>query len=178
VKAGETATFRVAQASASAVFTGSVTGVSPLGQGTGSALSYPVALRLDPASLGTLTLLPGMTAATRIITHARYHVIVIPNSAVSYAKEAAPPSGSGLLTRSQIDVAQQSAHNMAQAAVAAGFDVASDPLTPTYLVGYQKNHYVAIPVVLGLTDGDQWEVVAGLTEGQEVVNGQRNLLFG
>lgn len=178
VKAGETATFRVAQVSASDVFTGSVMGVSPLGQGTGSALSYPVALRLDPASLGKETLLPGMTAATRIITRARYRVLVIPNSAVSYARQEAPSSGSGLLTRSQIAAAQQSARSMAQAAVAAGFDVANDPLTPTYLVGYQQNHYVAIPVVLGLTDGDQWEVVSGLTRGQQVVSGQRNLLFG
>ncbi len=177
VHAGQTATFRVAQASASSVFTGAVTGVSPVGQGAGAALSYPVALRIDPASLGDVTLLPGMTAATRIITRARYHVIVIPNSAVSYARQAAPSSGAGLLTASQISAARKSAEDMKQAAIAAGFDAKSDPLTPAYLIGFQHNHYVAIPVVLGLTDGARWEVVSGLTEGQQVVNGQRSILL-
>ena len=177
VRVGQTATFRVAQASENGVFTGEVTGVAPVAQGAGDTLRYPVALRLDPASLGGVTLLPGMTAATRIIARARYHVIVIPKSAVDYARQAAPTSGEGLLTRSQIAAAQQRAHAMAQGIVASGFDVASDPLTPTYLIGFQNNRYVAIPVVLGLTDGQQWEAVSGLATGQQVVDGQRGI-FG
>ncbi|HEY7849793.1 MAG TPA: HlyD family efflux transporter periplasmic adaptor subunit [Ktedonobacterales bacterium] len=178
IKAGQSATFRVKQASASAIFTGVVTGVSPLGQGVGSALSYPVSLRLDPASLGHTTLLPGMTADISIITHARYHVVVISNRAVRYAEQAAPTSGKGLLTAPQISAALTSAQALKQEAIAHGFDAQSDPLTPTYLIGFAQDHYVAIPVVLGLTDGQQWEVVAGLHDGQQVVNGQRSILFG
>lgn len=177
VRAGQSATFRVTQASASGIFTGVVTGVAPAPQGAGDTLRYPVSLRIDPASLGGVTLLPGMTATTRIITRARYHVIVIPNSAVDYARQAAPANGEGLLTRSQIADAQTRAHALAQSVVASGFDVASDPITPTYLIGFQNNRYVAIPVVLGLTDGQQWEVVAGLATGQQVVDGQRGI-FG
>jgi len=178
VHAGESATFRVAQASANDVFTGAVVGVSPLGQGTGDELSYPVTLRIDAASLGDAKPLPGMTAATRIITRARYHVVVIPNSAVSYAREAAPSSGKGLLTNSQISAARAEAHSLAEGLVASGFDVASDPLTLAYLVGFKDNHYFAIPVALGLSDGKQWEVVAGLSAGQQVVDGQESLFFG
>ncbi len=177
VSVGQAATFRVKQASASAIFTGVVTGVSPQGQGAGAALSYPVALRLDPSSLGHSTLLPGMTADTRIITRARYHVIVIANSAVSYARQAAPPAGKGLLSASQISAALKRARTLEQQAIAAGFDAKSDPLTPAYLIGFQHNRYVAIPVVLGLSDGQQTEVVAGLKAGQQVVNGQRSI-FG
>jgi HlyD family secretion protein len=177
VSVGQAATFRVKQASASAIFTGVVTGVSPQGQGAGVALSYPVALRLDPSSLGQSTLLPGMTADTRIITRARYHVIVIANSAISYARQAAPPSGKGLLSASQISAALTRARALEQQAIAAGFDAKSDPLTPAYLIGFQNNRYVAIPVVLGLSDSQQTEVVAGLKAGQQVVNGQRSI-FG
>lgn len=176
VSVGQVATFHVKQASASAIFTGVVTGVSPQGQGVGEALSYPVTLRLDPASLGHTTLLPGMTADMRIITHARYHVIVIANSAVSYARQAAPPSGQGLLSASQISAALKRARTLEQQAIAAGFDAKNDPLTPAYLIGYQNNRYAAIPVVLGLSDGQQTEVVAGLKAGQQVVNAQRGLL--
>ncbi|HEX8997540.1 MAG TPA: biotin/lipoyl-binding protein [Ktedonobacterales bacterium] len=178
IRAGDAATFRVAQASKTGLFTGMVAGVSPQGQGSGDTLSYPVSLRLDPASLGGVTLLPGMTAETTIITHARYHVIVIANSAVDYAREEAPASGEGLLTRSQINAALASARAMRAHLIASDFDIASDPLTPAYLVGFQRNQYVAVPVVLGLTDGHQWEVAAGLSAGQQVVDRQRSLIFG
>ena len=178
VHTGDVATFRVTQASQNVVFKGTVTGVSPLGSGTGAALSYPVTLRLDPSSLKGVSLLPGMSAATRIITQARYHVIVVPASAVTYARSAAPTSGKGLLTRNQVTAALAQAKTLEQQAVASGFPVADDPLTPGYLLGFQKGHYVAIPVVLGLTDGQQWEIVAGVTKGDQVVAGQRSLIFG
>lgn len=178
IHVGEAATFRVTQASKTDIFTGDVTGVSPQGQGSGDTLSYPVMLQLDPASLGGVALLPGMTAEIRIITRARYYVIVIANSAVDYVRQAAPPTGEGLLSRSQISAALKTARAMRASVIASGFDIAHDPLTATYLIGFQRNRYIAVPVVLGLTDGSQTEVVAGLTTGQRVVNGQRSLLFG
>jgi multidrug efflux pump subunit AcrA (membrane-fusion protein) len=177
IHTGQAATFRVAQASSTEIFTGTVEGISPQGHGSGASLSYPVTLALDPGSLSQVTLLPGMTADTRIITSARYHVIVIPASAVNYARTAAPSNGSGVLTAKQISAAHAQANALAEAAVAAGFDTTNDPLTPTYLVGFQKGKYVAIPVVLGLSDGQHWEVVAGLKAGQQVVDGQRGI-FG
>lgn len=178
IHVGESATFQVSQASSSAIFTGAVTGVSPVGQGAGAALSYPVALRLDPASIGHTTLRPGMSAEARIITRARYAVLIIAQSAVRYARTAAPPDGSGVLTKSQVSAALRSAQALEKSVVASGFDASDDPLTATYLVGYQRGHYLAIPVVLGLNDGQNAEVVAGLTNGQQVVDGQRSLLFG
>lgn len=177
VHAGQEATFRVAQASSSAVFTGAVTGVSPQGHGSGASLSYPVYFALDPASLGGTTLLPGMTANTRIVLQARYHVLVIANSAITYAHDNAPADGSGVLTAEQISTARAQADTLAQNVVSSGFNVKADPITPTYLVGFQQGKYVAIPVVLALSDGQQTEVVAGLKAGQQVVNGQRGI-FG
>ena len=177
VHVGQAATFRVAQASSSTVFTGAVTGVSPQGHGSGASLSYPVYFKVDPASLGDTTLLPGMTADTRIITHARYHVLVIANSAISYARDNAPANGSGVLTAKQISAARAQANALAENVVTSGFDVKDDPITPSYLVGFQKGAYVAIPVVLGLSDSQQTEVVAGLKSGEQVVSGQRGI-FG
>lgn len=178
IHVGQFATFQVKQASSSAIFTGAVTGVSPLGQGAGAALSYPVALRLDPASLGHTTLLQGMAAETRIITHARYDVLIIAQSAVRYARTAAPADGSGVLSASQVSAALKSAQALEKSVIDSGFDASKDPLTATYLVSFQRGHYVAIPVVLGLSDGQNTEVVAGLQKGQQVVDGRRSLLFG
>ncbi|HEU5345142.1 MAG TPA: HlyD family efflux transporter periplasmic adaptor subunit [Ktedonobacterales bacterium] len=178
IQAGEAATFQAPQASSSATFKGTVTGVELLPHGEGATLSYPVALKIDPASLGHVTPLPGMNAQVRIITHARYNVLVIAQSAVQYAHSAAPPDGSGVLSKSQIHAALTSAQALEQSTLATGFDARADPLTATYLVGFARGHYVAIPVVLGLSDGRQTEVVAGLDSGQQVVSGQRSLLFG
>lgn len=177
VRIGQAATFRVGQASPSATFTGAVTGVSPNGQGTGVALSYPITLRIDPTSVGNATLRAGMTATIRIITRARYHVIVIANGAAAYARDDAPSDGSGVLTRAQITGALASAHTMEASLIASGFDVASDPLTASYLVGFAHGQYVAIPVVLGLSDGSQTEVVEGLATGRGVVTEQRRLVL-
>lgn len=177
MRLGQTATLRVAQAAPSASFTGVVTGISPNGQGTGAALSYPVTLRIDPASVGKVTLRAGMTADIRIITRARYHAIVISNDALAYARDNAPRDGSGVLTSKQIADALASANAMEATEVASGFDVASDPLTASYLVRFAHGKYVAIPVVLGLSDGSQTEVVDGLVTGQLVITEQRRLLL-
>jgi hypothetical protein len=177
MRIGQAANFRVEQASTSTIFTGVVTGISPNSQGTGAALSYPVILRIDPASVGNVKLRAGMIATISIITRARYHAIVIANGALTYARDEAPPDGSGTLTSAQIDNALASAHTMETSLIASGFDDVSDPLTASYLVGFANEKYVAIPVVLGLSDGSQTEVVEGLASGQSVVTEQPRLLI-
>lgn len=173
VQVGDMATLQAPQATQRA-FSASVTGVSPIGQGSGATLSYPVYLTVMPNSLRGTTLLQGMSATVRIITAARYHVIVVPRAAVVYARESAPASGAGALTKQQVATALATARGMAQQVAESGFDTARDPITPYYLVGFTHGQYIPIPVVLGLTDGRTQEVVAGLMVKDQVVTGQRS----
>jgi multidrug resistance efflux pump len=174
VENGEPATVRVTQAAGEPAVSGKVAGVTLAPQGSGAQLAYPVSILIDPASLKGAHLLPGMSASVTITTRARINVVTLPVGAIAYAREAAPPSGKGLLTAAQISDAMQTAKALEQQAIAAGLDVAHDPPTPSYLIGFTNGRYVAIPVVLGLSDGQRQEIIAGLSAGQKVVSGQRN----
>ena len=79
-----------------------------------------------------------------------------------------------MLTEAQIRDALQAASTLETEAISGGLDIAHDPPTATYLIGYAGGKYVAIPVVLGLSDGHHQEIIAGLSVGQQVVSGQRN----
>ena len=177
IEPGESATLRVTQAAGATSLRGNVVGDTLQAQGSGDNLAYPVTISIDPTSLKSGALLPGMSASATITTRARRDVVTVPASASAFARQAAPPSGKGLLTAAQIKDALQAANTLEAQAIGAGLDVAHDPPTPTYLIGFAGGKYVAIPVVLGLSDGHQQEIIAGLTDGQQVVTGQPNLPF-
>lgn len=174
IEPGEDAIAHVPQAAGSPVVSGTVMGVALQPQGSGDQLAYPVTIRVDPASLKGARLLPGMSASATITTRVRVAVVTLPVEAVAYARQAAPPSGAGLLTAAQIEEALAAAKTLEEQAIASGLDVAHDPPTPAYLIGFENGKYTAIPVVLGLSDGKRQEIIAGLSAGQQVVSGQRN----
>lgn len=178
IEPGESVTLGVAQATGATTMRGIVTGVALLPSGSGDHLAYPIAIRIDPASVRAgARLLPGMSASITITTRVRMGVVTAPASAIAYARQAAPASGAGLLTAGQIKAALAQAQTLEAQAVAAGLDVAHDAPAPGYLIGLANGAYVAIPVVLGLTDGSRQEIIAGLAVGEKVVSGQRNPLF-
>ncbi|HEU0026353.1 MAG TPA: hypothetical protein VFQ25_04495, partial [Ktedonobacterales bacterium] len=136
--------------------------------------AYPVSISIDPVSLKGASLLPGMSASVTITTRARMDVATLPVGAIAYARQAAPSAGKGLLTAAQVKAALQAAKNLEAQAIASGWDVAHDPPKSAYLIGFTNGQYVAIPVVLGLSDGHRQEVIAGLSAGQKIVSDQRN----
>ena len=174
VEVGELATVRVAQVPGSSKMVGAVTGVALLPQGSGDHLAYPVTISIDPASLKGASLLPGMSASAVITTRARADVVTLPVGSIAYARQAAPPSGKGLLTKAQVRAALQAANILRAQVIASGWDIAHDPPVPAYLLSFTNGKYIAIPVVLGLSDGRHQEIIAGLSAGQKVVSGQRN----
>ncbi len=155
-------------------FNGAVTGVNPTGSVSGGSVNYPVLIDVDSQSFAAngIHLLPGMQCQVTIITQQRLNVPIVPVTAARFAQQSAPQSGTGLLSRKQIVAALTQAQQLQLNLVAAGVDLSQDHPTLTYLVGYQKGAYVAIPVVLGLSDGKNYEVLAGLSVGDSYVVGQ------
>lgn len=178
VDPGEMATLAVKQASGATALRGQVYGYTLIPQGTGDGATFPVTIAIDPASLKGARLLPGMDASATITTRQRANVVTVPERAVVYTRQAAPPSGKGLLKASQIKDALQAASDLESLVVATGLDTAHDQPLATYLVGLDHGKFVAIPVVLGLSDGHSREVITGLQAGQQVVTGEFNPFAG
>ncbi|HLY29764.1 MAG TPA: efflux RND transporter periplasmic adaptor subunit, partial [Ktedonobacterales bacterium] len=158
----------------SRVFQGTVSGVNPEGVSSGGAVNYPVLIDVDSQGFDAngIHLLPGMHCQVTIITQQRTNVLVVPVAALRFAQRSAPQSGKGLLPRKQIISALSQAQQLELNLVASGVDLSQEHPIVTYLVGYQKGKYVALPVVLGLTNGQVYEVLAGLKLGEVVVTGQ------
>jgi HlyD family secretion protein len=174
VEVGELATVSVTQVPGSPRLVGTVVAVTLQPHGAGAQLAYPVSVSIDPESLKGARLLPGMSATITITTRARVDVVTLPVGAIAYARQAAPASGKGLLTAAQIKAALQAAKALRAQVIDSGWDVAHDPPKVAYLIGFTHGKYVAIPVVLGLSDGHHQEIIVGLSAGQKVVSGQRN----
>lgn len=157
------------------VFQGTVSGINPVGINSGGVVNYPVLINVDSQGFDAngIHLLPGMQCKVTIITQQRTNVLVVPVAAVRFAQQAAPQNGHGLLSRKDILAALTQAQQLELNLIASGVDLSQDSPTLTYLVGYQKGKYVAIAVVLGLSDGKNYEVLAGLNLGQIIVTGQR-----
>jgi HlyD family secretion protein len=85
VQAGQKATFTVT-AFPGRTFTGAVTTIVPAGTTTSNVVTYAVLVGVDPTDV---QLLPGMTANVTIITEQDDNAVLVPNSAIAYAKTQA-----------------------------------------------------------------------------------------
>jgi len=88
VKVGDVAQFTVS-AYGNRVFTGVVSAISPSGQTVSNVVTFPVYVNVDTNDLQGATLLPGMTANVTIEVGRRTHVLLIPVSAVDFARSSA-----------------------------------------------------------------------------------------
>jgi multidrug efflux pump subunit AcrA (membrane-fusion protein) len=162
------------------VFSGSVTGVSPFGQATHDTVLYPMTVDVDGQSVSSGTakttgqaLLPGMSAKMTVLTAQRFAVKLIPNSAVAYAHYAADSRHSTLISKAAATKALAEARQMLTQLQNSGTDYSQDNPTPAYVLVLVKGRWTAQPVVLGLTDGRHYEVLAGLNLGQKVATGEQ-----
>jgi hypothetical protein len=151
-------------------FQGTLQSISPLAQAQGDAVRYPVVIAVDQHSLRGAHLFPGMTATTAIILKQRFGVLLVPVGAVRYAQQAAAAAahGSGPLTPTRVRDALTLANQMLQQ-LDANSDPSADDPTAGLLLEQTGGEWVVKPVVLGLTDGRSYEVLAGLRAGERVV---------
>lgn len=162
-------------------FSGSVSGVSPFGQTTKNSVLYPMTIDVDSQSVGTgvntatgQNLLPGMTAKLTILTAQRFAVKLIPNSAITFAQYASDPKHSTIISKAAAAKALDASRQMLTQLQAAN-DLSQEHPSLAFVVIQVKGKFVAEPVVLGLTDGRHYEVLAGLAIGDKIATSeQRN----
>ncbi len=155
-------------------FTGKVTAISPLGQTISNVVSYPVYINVDTSSLGTFNLLPGMTASVTIVTDQRTNVLMVPATAISFARTSIIPASTGnigLIQQSQADNALAAARQMIQDLQSSNPQITKDKPTPAFVLERINNAIVVKPVVVGLTNGTVYEVLDGLTQNDRVLVG-------
>lgn len=168
VVVGQSAAFTVS-AYGTRRFRGTVKTISPVGQTSSNVVTYPATINVDTSNLQGANLLPGMTANVTITTAQRVGVLLIPTSAVTYARSQLT---AGAINRNQILSAFQQAGQMLASAQSSDPTAQQDNLAASYVLERSNGKWVVKPVVLGLTNGSAYEVLAGLNAGETVVTGQ------
>ncbi len=179
VAVGNAVTFTVSGYSAQQ-FQGTVHAIAPQGQTVSNVVTYPVTVNVDMDSLQGANLLPGMTANVTITTSSRSSVLLIPVSAVNFAQSA---QAQGLISQSQVATAltqaRQQLATLQSTGVTSGTTTNPNPVTndnpnPSFVLASSNGQLVAVPVVLGLSDGSVYEVLSGLSEGQTIATSSSN----
>jgi multidrug efflux pump subunit AcrA (membrane-fusion protein) len=181
VQVGQRANFTV-NAYSSDQFAGTVKAISPLGQVVSSVVTYAVIIQVDMNSLHGVQLLPGMTANTTIATVTHSNTLLVPVSAINFAQSA---TGSGAtnvpgnaITQSEVQSVQAQAQQMLQQLESSKSSIIQDDPTTSYVLTSVNQRLVLKPVVLGLTDGTSYEVLAGLPSGDSVVTASQQVRRG
>lgn len=160
--------------SVAGTFKGQVDGVSPNGTLVNKVLTYPMTIDVDMATINSVHLFPGMTTNVTVITLQKPGVLLIPMSAVQFAQAAGDSKHGGFLPRSQVQKALKEAQDdLAVAQDAGTFDLTYPP-TPAYVLQYVNGKWVTVPVLLGTSDGTNYEVLQGLAAGERIVSGEAN----
>ena len=174
VAVGDSVQFSVS-AYGSRVFTGKVSAISPLGQSVSNVVSYPVLINVDTQDSASTHLLPGMTANATINTLTRQNVLTISASALSFANSATtvgnPLPGRSLITAQQAKDALAQANQLMQTLQQNGTDYSKDNPAPAYILIQKGSTITAQPIVVGLNNGQVYEVLAGLTANETIITG-------
>ncbi len=174
LKVGESAQFTVS-AYGNRIFTGTLSAISPFGQTVSNVVTFPVTIDVNMNSQQGATLLPGMTASVSIVVVQQPDVLLIPVNTVNFARTATgtvngiPP----LITSDQASSALAQARELRMELINENPSVAQDNLIPAYVLEQPggQTSFIAVPVVLGLTDDTYYVVLKGLSPGDIIVAG-------
>lgn len=102
--------------------------------------------------------------------------LLISASAINFARNAVAGSAQGdpLISREQANAALAQANHMLSELEAKNPAIKQDNPIAAYVIERPDNHFIAKPVVLGLTDGNVYEVLAGLSPNEIIVVGQQS----
>ena len=174
LKVGESAQFTVS-AYGNRIFTGTLSAISPFGQTVSNVVTFPVTIDVNMNSQQGATLLPGMTASVTIVVVQQPDVLLIPVNTVNFARTATgtvngiPP----LITSDQASSALAQARQLRRELINENPSVAQDNPIPAYVLEQPggQTSFIAVPVVLGLTDDTYYVVLTGLSPGDIIVAG-------
>src|SRR5436305_15130494 len=176
LQVGDAATFTV-NAFNGRTFIGTVSAISPNGQTVSNVVTYPVTIDVNASSLQGANLLPNMTANVTITVVQHSGVLLIPVEAVNFARLSStsnPTTGRQALVESKaVAQAMRRARQLLANLESNNADIVAVSPIPTFVLEKPDDNFVVKPVVLGLTDGTQYEVLDGLTTNDVIVDGNR-----
>jgi len=105
---------------------------------------------------------------------ARINVLLLPASAITFARAAANTNAGGFLTVAQLQSVRTQGRQMLTTLEQQNSQVSQDNPTVAWVVERSNNKWVVKPVVLGLSNGTVYEVLAGLNANDSVVVGEQN----
>jgi hypothetical protein len=137
-------------------------------------------VNVDMSSLQNKNLLPGMTATITITRARRDNVVLLPATALTFARSSINLTGSSAssnssapnLTTQQVRDAIVAGRQMLSALEQQKPEIANDNPQPAFVLQQNGKQWVVKPVVIGLTDGTNYEALAGIAAGDRVVTGQ------
>lgn len=156
-------------------FTGTITSISPVGQNSSNVVTFPVTASINNSSLQGATLYDGLSATGTIITSQRSNVTLVSVAAITFAHNEA---SNGVISASDANAATSQAQATLASLERANSKLANDAPVATYVLELSGRTLVVKPVVLGLTDGNNYEVLSGLNPGDSVVWNQTTARFG
>ena len=169
VSVGQAVNFTApAYANLSAPFTGTVATISADGQSSSNVITYPVTVTINRSHLQSADLFPQMTINASIVTAERTNALLIPDSATSFAQTEA---SAGVVSSAAVNSTLQQAGSLLTQVQQSDNQAASDDLAPGYVLELKARQLVLVPVVLGLSDGTNTEVLAGLSQSTAIVTG-------
>ncbi len=144
-------------------FYGTVAAISPIPHPTSKGVSYGVLIAVDPHSFADITIYPGMTVPSIMITtNEAIGALLVPQAAIAFAQNA--------VTRGQINA------SAARAATQAAQQFIVNSPDPTIKAGHAgfvvEDHagtLTAVPVIFGISNGTNVVVLQGLILGETVV---------
>lgn len=142
-------------------FTGQVISIQPVGQTVSNVVVYNVICVVDRTDA---RLLPAMTATVNIIVEQQDNVILIPTSAISYARTQAAARGAGA-TGSPTPRGQGQGQGQGQAQ-------GDQPGTPAVVLVLRDGQAEPQPIRIGSSDDSNTVVLSGLNVGDQVITGQ------
>ena len=157
VAVNQPAQFTVA-AYPSQTFSATVTSINTLGQTSSNVVTYLVNLAVDMQSIGSDHVYPGMTATVNITTAERISTLLVPSSALTFSTTAIQD---GELSASAIRSA------IGNNTVGKGTSGSKG-----IVVELKNGKLVPVLVTIGLTNGQETEILSGLKAGDQVVVGQ------
>src|SRR5258708_40129914 len=130
-------------------------------------------MNMDMTSLKGVRLLTGMTAPISSAPAQRQNVLLLPTTAITFARPAATTTSGGFISRTQVRDALVQSRQLLLGLQQQNAQLAADTPTLAYVLQRSGSQWVVKPVVLGLSNGTAYEVLAGLSAGDSVVTGQQ-----
>ena len=166
VKAGEKAMFSV-DAYPGRSFDGVVTAVRQAPQSVQNVVTYDVIVNVNNPDL---SLMPGMTASTKIVVASRDNVLRVPTQALRYR-----PTGSAGSPRAARPRASGATPPASGAAAPPAAPPTAEDSARGRLFVLRNGQPVFVPVETGLDDGSFTEIVSGAIQaGDQIIIGESN----